>query len=79
MNTTDDDGNIVDLTWKVGDLENNESALLIISTKTLEEGIVLNNASANSSTKDINESNDKNDATFGRSRTICFRLNDYGS
>ena len=71
VNTTDDDGNLVDLTWKVGDLENNESALLIISTKTLDEGIVLNNASANSSTKDINESNN-----FDSSKVEVIPLND---
>ena len=57
VNVTDENGDIVDLTWKVGELANNESAYLIVSTKTLEEGIVLNNASANSSTKDIDESN----------------------
>ena len=71
VNTIDDDGNIVDLTWKVGDLENNESSLLIISTKTLEEGIVLNNASAKSSTKDMNESNN-----FDSSEIEVLPLND---
>ena len=70
VNVTDENGNI-DLTWKVGDLENNESAFLIISTKTLEEGIVLNNATANSSTKDINESNN-----FDSSRIEVVPLND---
>ncbi len=54
---TDEDGNIIDFIWKVGDLDGNESALLIISTNALEEGSVLNNASVNSSTTDINQSN----------------------
>lgn len=71
VNTADDDGNIVDLTWKVGDLENKESAFLIISTKTLEEGIVLNNVTADSSTKDINESNN-----FDSSKIEVVPLND---
>lgn len=55
--TTDEYGNVIDLVWKVGDLENDESALLVISTKTLEEGAVINNVSANTSTTDINQSN----------------------
>ncbi len=54
---TDEEGNVIDFIWKVGDLESNESALLIISTNALEEGSVLNNASVNSSTTDINQSN----------------------
>ena len=54
---TDEDGNIIDFIWKVGDLDANESALLVISTNALEEGSVLNNASVNSSTTDINQSN----------------------
>lgn len=54
---TDEDGNIVDLIWNVGDLDNNESALLVVSTKALEEGTFLNNASVDSSTPDINKSN----------------------
>ncbi len=63
-NTTDDDGNIVGLIWKIGDLDNNESAILVISTKTLEEGTVLNNVSADSSTKDINQSNNFGSASI---------------
>ena len=55
-NVADEDGNI-DFIWKVGDLANNESAFLVISTNTLEEGLIPNNASVNSSTLDINESN----------------------
>ncbi|MBO6105563.1 MAG: DUF11 domain-containing protein, partial [Methanobrevibacter sp.] len=54
---TDDDGNVVELIWKVGDLESNESALLVISSKALEEGEVVNSVSANSSTIDMNQSN----------------------
>lgn len=56
-NIADDDGNIADVIWKVGDLDNNESAFLIISTQALEDGNVLNNANANSSTFDIDQSN----------------------
>ena len=54
---TDEDGNIIDLIWKVGDLESNESALLILSTNASKEGTILNNVSVNSSAPDINESN----------------------
>ncbi|MBO7210590.1 MAG: DUF11 domain-containing protein [Methanobrevibacter sp.] len=54
---TDDDGNVVELIWNVGDLESNESALLVISSKALEEGEVVNSVSANSSTTDMNQSN----------------------
>lgn len=56
---TDEDGNIVDLIWNVGDLENNESALLVVSTKALEEGTFLNNASVDSSTPEANLSNNQ--------------------
>ena len=57
-------GNIVDLNWNVGDLGKNESAYLVISTKTLEEGTVLNDVIANSSTLDINQSNNYDDANI---------------
>ena len=56
-NFTNEEGEIIDFIWKVGDLENNESAYLVISTDALEEGLIFNNASANSSTFDSNESN----------------------
>jgi len=59
----DDDGNIAELIWKVGDLENNESALLVISSKALEEGTVVNSVSANSSTTDLNQSNNFDSAS----------------
>ena len=59
----DDDGNLVELIWKVGDLESNESALLVISSKALEEGEVVNSVSANSSTPDMNQSNNLDSAT----------------
>ena len=54
-NLTHDDS--IDFVWKVGDLASNESAYLIISTNTLDEGLISNNASVNSSTFDLNESN----------------------
>ncbi|MBQ3472834.1 MAG: DUF11 domain-containing protein, partial [Methanobrevibacter sp.] len=63
-NIADENGNIVDLIWKIGDLENNESALLAISTKALEEGTVINNVTANSSTPDINQSNNLDSASI---------------
>lgn len=63
-NITDENGNMTGLVWKVGDLENNESAFLIISTKTLEEGNLLNNASVNSSTLDSNQSNNFDSANL---------------
>ena len=56
-NFTNEDGAIIDLIWKVGDLANNESAYLVISTEALYEGLIINNASVNSSTFDLNESN----------------------
>ena len=56
-NSTNEDGEIIDFIWKVGDLKNNESAYLVISTDALEEGLIFNNASVNSSTYDSNESN----------------------
>ncbi|MBO7518173.1 MAG: DUF11 domain-containing protein, partial [Methanobrevibacter sp.] len=59
----DDDGNVVELIWKVGDLESKESALLVISSKALEEGEVVNSVSANSSTPDMNQSNNLDSAT----------------
>ena len=55
-NLADEDCN-VDFIWKVGDLDNDESAYLVISTNALNEGLIPNNASANSSTFDSNESN----------------------
>ena len=61
---TDDDGNLVELIWKVGDLESNESALLVISSKALEEGEVVNSVSANSSTNDLNQSNNLDSASI---------------
>ena len=63
-NIADENGNIVDLIWKIGDLENNESALLAISTKALEEGTVINNVTVNSSTLDINQSNNLDSASI---------------
>ena len=59
----DDDGNLIELIWKVGDLESNESALLVISSKALEEGEVVNSVSANSSTPDMNQSNNLDSAS----------------
>ncbi len=61
---TDEEGNVIDIIWKVGDLESNESAILVISTKALGEGTVLNNVSADSSTPDINESNNIDSASI---------------
>ena len=63
-NATHEDGAGMDFIWKVGDLENNESAFLVISTNALEEGIILNNASASSSTFDLNESNNFDSSTL---------------
>ena len=63
-NITDDEGNIVVLIWNVGDLEINESALLVVSTKSLEEGTVLNNVVADSSTYDINQYNNLDSANI---------------
>ncbi len=61
-NTTVEDGNIAGFLWKVGDLQSNESALLVISTNALEEGSVLNNVSATTLTLDVNESNNLDSA-----------------
>ena len=47
----------IDFIWKVGDLAKDESAYLVISTDALEEGLIFNNASVNSSTFDLNQSN----------------------
>ena len=55
-NSTNDDGTI-DFIWRLGDLENDGTALLVISTRALDEGLIPNNASVNSSTFDLNESN----------------------
>ena len=56
-NITDEEGNVIDFIWKVGDLDKNESAFLVISTNALDEGLIPNNASVNTSTFDLNESN----------------------
>ena len=63
-NKVNDLGNIVDLIWKVGDLGKNESAYLVISSKTLEEGRILNDVIVNSSTLDINQSNNYDEANI---------------
>ena len=55
-NSTNDDGTI-DFIWRLGNLENDGTALLVISTRALDEGLIPNNASVNSSTFDLNESN----------------------
>ena len=47
----------IDFNWKIGNLEKNESAYLVISTTALDEGLISNNASVISSTYDSNESN----------------------
>ena len=63
LETVTDDGNIVELIWEVGDLESSESALLVISSKALEEGTVVNSVSANSFTLDRNQSNNFDSAS----------------
>ena len=52
-NITDEEGNVIDFIWKVGDLDKNESAFLVISTNALDEGLIPNNASVNTSTFDF--------------------------
>ena len=56
------DGSSLRLKWDVGDLALNETVILYLSTKDLEDGVYLTNASANSSTLDSNESNNYDDA-----------------
>ena len=63
LETVTDDGNIVELIWEVGDLESSEAALLVISSKALEEGTVVNSVSANSFTLDRNQSNNFDSAS----------------
>lgn len=43
--------------WVIGDLEAGENATLIIVTVAIKDGIIVNNVTVNSSTMDLNESN----------------------